>query len=112
LRQLLAIVINEITGLRVEALSNGEEALVRLEHSPLPSAVLVDMMMPIVDGYQLLAELKPRFPSLPAIAMSAADLERGAYAAGCDDFLAKPFEIEELRDKLMRWLPAADSAAA
>ncbi len=90
----------EDEGFIVNVASNAEQGwdLVQRE---TPSLVITDIMMPEVDGYQFLENLRndPRFKGLPVIFLTAkgmtADRIKG-YEAGCDAYLSKPFDPEEL----------------
>jgi signal transduction histidine kinase/CheY-like chemotaxis protein len=99
-------------GPRVDLASDGEEALAALSRASY-DLVLMDCMMPGMDGYAATAELRRRergsgrrtpVAALTANAMSG-DRER-CVAAGMDDYLSKPFRHEDLRQLLARWLPA------
>jgi CheY-like chemotaxis protein/tRNA A-37 threonylcarbamoyl transferase component Bud32 len=91
-------------GYSVECASNGREALVRIAESPF-DLVLLDVMMPEVDGYAVLEQLKsqPETRDIPVIMISALDdmpsvvrcIERGA-----EDFLPKPFDVVLLRARI------------
>ena len=91
--------------------TSGAEALDRLaaEIKPTLVAVLSDINMPGMDGLQLLAEIKQRFPSLPVMMVTAyGDDERRRQAAdhGAAEFLTKPVDFEHLKTQL-RQLPSA-----
>jgi PAS domain S-box-containing protein len=84
----------------VEAVADGREALERIRAAP-PELVIADVMMPGLDGYRLLAELRaaPQTRELPVILLSARAGEEAAVeglGAGADDYLAKPFSGREL----------------
>jgi PAS domain S-box-containing protein len=84
----------------VEAVANGEEALQSVA-AQLPNLVLTDVMMPGLDGFGLLRELRqnPRTATLPIILLSARAGEESrveGLAAGADDYLVKPFGAREL----------------
>jgi CheY-like chemotaxis protein len=94
-----------VAGHEVWEAATGSEGLAYLEVSPhsrqLPHAVLLDLRLPDIDGWQVLEALERRglLPSLPVIVGSAdADPEarRRAEAAGCLAYLVKPFEPEDL----------------
>lgn len=87
-------------GFDVEEAANGEEAL-RKVHEISPDLVLLDIMMPRVDGLKVCRELKqnPRTQLIPVIlltALSALDDRVAGLEAGADDFLTKPFHQPEL----------------
>lgn len=87
-------------GFQVEEAANGEEAL-RKAQRVNPDLVLLDVMMPRVDGLQVCRELKqdPRTQLIPIVlltALSAVDDRVAGIEAGADDFLSKPFHQAEL----------------
>ena len=89
-------------GAQVSLAINGQEACERLaglDDTALPHLVLMDMSMPVMDGYQATSALRARGCDLPIIALTAsatnADSERALHA-GCDAHLAKPYERQTL----------------
>jgi DNA-binding NarL/FixJ family response regulator len=85
---------------RVQAASNATEAWEYLQRH-LPALVITDLMMPQVDGYQFLAQLRadPRFADLPVVFLTARGMTMDriqGYQAGCDAYLSKPFDPDEL----------------
>nr|WP_283165698.1 response regulator transcription factor [Shewanella litorisediminis] len=82
-------------GLSVSVAADGFEALALMEHDT-PELILLDLMMPGMDGFSMLMKRKNQ---LPVIVISALDSEeeriRG-YQLGADDFLTKPFSVKEL----------------
>ena len=91
--------------------ASGAEALDRLagEIQPTLIAVLSDINMPGIDGLQLLAEIKQRFPDLPVMMVTAyGDNERRRRAAehGAAEFITKPVDFDQLKAQL-RNLPTA-----
>ncbi len=97
IRQLCADVLSD-EGYAVDTASNGQEALIRLEHNGIKVA-LIDMMMPVMDGMQLCRILRSREATrhLPIIVMSAAtNLVSKATESLANGVLVKPFEIDKL----------------
>lgn len=95
--------ILEDEGFRVVTASNGREALARLSEA-VPDVALVDVMMPIMDGRELLREMQDeaRWKHVPVVLMSAVPqsiLERDAPLA-CADFFQKPFDLWKLLARL------------
>jgi len=85
-------------GYRVERATNGEEALQLIARS-LPALVLLDMRMPVVDGWAFARILKEHGLSVPILVMTAAqDARRWAQEIGAQGYIAKPFELLDLLD--------------
>ncbi len=87
---------------------NGEEALRIVKSIPLLDLVLMDLKMPVMDGYEATRQIKQIRPKLPVIAQTAyafSDDERKAKLSGCDDFIAKPIRREQLLEIIKRQLP-------
>jgi two-component system OmpR family response regulator len=96
IRELICVVMRE-EGFDTEAVSDGEEALELMERTKIDLAV-VDVMMPRMDGWELVRELR-RLGELPILMLTAkgetADKVKG-FRLGADDYLVKPFEAPEL----------------
>lgn len=100
LNRYLARYVLEQAGLRVVCAGDGEQALA-LARAELPDVVLMDLRLPVMDGYETTRRFKadPALAGVPVIALSAqamdSDLAR-ARAAGCVAHLGKPFEPADL----------------
>ncbi|MEI6291193.1 MAG: response regulator, partial [Chloroflexota bacterium] len=121
INQVVAMDLLQNMGLRVSLAENGEKALKMVECG-LFDAILMDIQMPGMDGYQTTAQIRqdPRFnsDSLPIIAMTAHALEsdrRKSLEAGLNDYISKPVDITNLANVLHRWLhegtPKAENEA-
>ncbi|CUI07348.1 Signal transduction histidine kinase [Janthinobacterium sp. CG23_2] len=103
----------EQKGITVEVGRNGFEALERLDQIPDMDLVLMDVMMPGMDGLEATRRLRadPRFAKLPVIAITAKamkdDQEQG-MKAGASDYLAKPIDLDRLYSLLRVWLPSME----
>ena len=88
---------------------NGEEALVAVAKDR-PDLILMDIQLPVMDGYEVTRRIKadPSLSSIPVIAVTSYALsgdEEKARAAGCDDFVPKPFSPRQLLAKIRQYLP-------
>jgi CheY-like chemotaxis protein/GAF domain-containing protein len=99
----------ERRGMKVLTATTGNEAIDLVESTPDLAIVLMDIMMPEMDGYQTMQAIrsKPEFPRLPIIALTAkamkGDREK-CLDAGASDYLAKPVNTEQLLSALRMWL--------
>jgi two-component system cell cycle response regulator DivK len=98
-----------ITDYEVTEAENGEEALASVAMQR-PDLILMDIQLPIMDGYEATRRLKadPALRAIPIIAVTSYALsgdEEKALAAGCDDFVPKPFSPRELLAKIRKYLP-------
>ena len=101
----------ELEGYDVELAVDGAEALERLENgAPEPEAVLLDVLMPRMDGIEVCRRLRAEGRSLPILMLTAraevADRVSG-LDAGADDYVVKPFALEELLARLRALLRRA-----
>ena len=88
---------------------NGREALARLAEHPDIGIVLMDIMMPEMDGYAAMREIRqnPRHKALPIIAMTAKALKgdhEKCLAAGASDYISKPIDVDKLLSLIRVWL--------
>ncbi len=87
----------EKEGWNVKSFLTGEEARKVIEDKP--HLWILDIMLPDIDGYQLISEIKEKYPQLPVIFISARDADLDKIVGlekGSDDYLAKPFSSREL----------------
>jgi CheY-like chemotaxis protein len=96
IRSMVALVLED-EGFRVATAANGAEALARVRAEPF-GGILLDMMMPVMDGPTFLATWGSEAPHrrAPVVAMSANRAAGEALRLGAVDFVAKPFDIEQL----------------
>lgn len=96
-RKLLSAILSN-NGYNVLTATDGEDALSVLEHSHV-DLMVIDVMMPKMDGYELTATLRDAGSQIPMLMLSAkqqvADIKQG-FLVGIDDYLTKPFDFEEL----------------
>jgi PAS domain S-box-containing protein len=105
-------------GAEVVTAGNGKEALDRTNEAALEGrpfdAVIMDMQMPVLDGYEAVRQLRARGFTEPILAVTAyamsGDREE-CISQGCDDFISKPIEWDRFMAKLSRLLIAKDGAA-
>ncbi|WP_198678750.1 response regulator [Pseudidiomarina insulisalsae] len=107
INQHIATEMLEHLGLQVDVAQHGEEALERVEHQTY-GMVLMDIQMPIMDGYSAARAIRSRhaYEQLPIVAMTAntasEDVEK-SLAAGMQDHLAKPIDEAKLRQVVKKW---------
>lgn len=111
--EMILILLNH-EGYRVRGAVNGKEALAEMESSPADLIVL-DVMMPVMDGWDLCRELRILNPELPIIMITAkheTSQKVKGFGLGADDYLVKPFDPQELviriKAVLRRYRIAAD----
>lgn len=110
--------ILERAGVQVTAVENGlqgyQEAVASAAEGRPYDVILMDMQMPVMDGYQATERLRAEGWNRPIIALTAhalpEDRER-CLQAGCDDYLAKPIRREALLEAIRRFLPAPQTAS-
>jgi len=105
-------------GADVVTAGNGKEALDRTNEAALEGrpfdAVIMDMQMPVLDGYEAVRQLRGRGFTEPILAVTAFAMSEDrdeCIALGCDDFISKPIEWDRFMAKLTRLLKAKDGAA-
>jgi CheY-like chemotaxis protein len=101
--------VMEEKGLELLVASNGQECLDMLEENPDINLVLMDIMMPVMDGYEAMRRIRSqkRFSKLPIITLTAKAMKGDRAAcieAGASDYLAKPVDTEKLVSMLRVWL--------
>jgi CheY-like chemotaxis protein len=100
---------------RVLSASGGHEGIELLKRNPDTEIVLIDMMMPDLDGYQTIGYIRGllNFRDLPIIGVTAGAMKgdrEKCIAAGASDYLTKPVDLEQLLAVMRMWL--ADKPAA
>ena len=95
--------------MKVLAATDGKEALQVLKENPLVDIVLMDMMMPEMDGYETTKQIRkiPAYKHLPILAVTAkammGDREK-CISAGASDYISKPVDVDQLTSLLRVWL--------
>ena len=103
----------EMSGYRVLEAINGEEA-VELAHRERPQLILMDLSLPQLDGLAATRRIRQNadLRDVPIVAVSAhdtADFHADALAAGCNDYVTKPIDFDQLEALLARLLPKNSS---
>jgi CheY-like chemotaxis protein len=99
----------EMSGYRVLEAINGEEA-VEVARRERPSLILMDLSLPLLDGLAATRRIRQveELRQIPIVAVSAhdtADFHADALAAGCNDYVTKPIDFDQLEALLSRLLP-------
>jgi CheY-like chemotaxis protein len=100
----------EQKGASITVARNGKDALAKLNEDPRMDLVLMDIMMPEMDGFQATREIREqkRFAELPIIAVTAKATKNDqalCLEAGMDDYIAKPIDLHQLFSLLRVWMP-------
>jgi two-component system chemotaxis response regulator CheY len=102
-REGLATVLRH-QGYQVIAVRHGQEALDLLEAGPVPDLILLDMLMPVLDGWSFLSEVA-KYPPIPIVITTSTILTpEWAACHGCVGFLRKPILTEDLLAEVKRCL--------
>ncbi|MFC3196769.1 response regulator [Parapedobacter deserti] len=93
----------------VDTANNGQEALAALDKNPRIDLVLMDIMMPEMDGYEAIAKIRAikKFAKLPIIAITAKAMlsdRQLALEAGANDYITKPVDVSKLLSLIRVWL--------
>ena len=116
LNQQVALEILEETGMAVTVAHNGAEAVEKVMQAAANpyDAVLMDLQMPVMDGFEATRRIRERFKELPVIALTAhaiqSDREK-CLAAGMNDYITKPIDASDLLRAVAHWVLRPDSAA-
>ena len=118
--QELALHMLEVLGCRAVVVNHGRAALEALDRTAF-DLILMDCQMPEMDGFEATAEIRRREAAgsngrrIPIVALTAGavggDREK-CLAAGMDDYVTKPFSLDQLERALRRWLPAPEAVPA
>ena len=105
---ILQTVVESLVGARAAVASDGLAVLALVERER-PKMILLDLMLPALDGFQVARQLKgdPATRAIPIVAVSAMarpDDREAALAAGCDEFVRKPFELDDLEALIRKYL--------
>jgi CheY-like chemotaxis protein len=111
----LAKLLLEQRGCQVTLAPDAGQALAELRRSE-PDAVIMDLMLPGLDGYEATRAIRqmPERARVPVVAATAAVLpgdKARALEAGCDDIVAKPYDVEELAARVAAAIQAREAAA-
>ncbi|MNX74423.1 Transcriptional regulatory protein YycF [compost metagenome] len=99
-------------GFALHAASDGQTAMKLVDEIAPPSLILLDVMLPYADGFQLVSQIraKPNWESVPIVMLTAKSQEKDivrALDAGANDYVLKPFQPQELMARLRRFLKVA-----
>jgi CheY-like chemotaxis protein len=111
-RRLVSLILRKSAATVAEAV-NGQEAIDKFSAEPF-DLVVIDMQMPVLDGYEATKELRRRGASIPIIALTAHAMkgDRVKYeAAGCSDYLTKPVTPRDLVTAISNALAGSQDSA-
>ena len=107
LREMMAQLLF-IEGFRAETVANGREALDYLRQGRFPEVILLDLMMPVMDGWEFRRQQRgdPKLASLPVVVLSALDAPRVAEMGTA--YLKKPLDFDRLVEMVRRYCRDGD----
>ena len=116
INQEVAREILEEAGMTVSIADNGQKAIEAVESKDF-DLVLMDIQMPVMDGYQAAMEIRKgrRFDKLPIVAMTASAMtqdKKRATESGMNDHVSKPIDVHELFSTLLKWIEPGDRSSA
>ncbi|WP_119343006.1 ATP-binding protein [Facilibium subflavum] len=105
----------ESQGMKVIIADNGELALEKLQQSEKIDLVIMDIMMPVMDGFTAIKKIREiaKYHDLPIIVLSAKTTEQDkqkSFAAGADDYMSKPVDINDLLALISHWTHRSEKA--
>jgi len=100
-------------GIETDIANNGQEAMDMVQQNSY-DIILMDCQMPVMDGFEATAVIRKKYENsvLPIVAVTAnasADDRERCLNSGMDDFLSKPYALDQLRQIIKRWLPSQKS---
>lgn len=112
-RELLSLVLSDL-GINVSLAENGQEAIDAVAGANF-DLILMDIQMPVMDGYEAVSQLRKRGVSLPVVALTANAMkgfEDRILEAGFSDYQSKPIDLDKLTELLAKWLGGHKSESA
>ena len=105
LREMMAQLLS-LEGYRAETAPNGRDALQYLERGDRPDVILLDLMMPVMDGWEFRRRqvADPTIATVPVVVLSAVDPSRAGDLGGAA-FLKKPLDFDQLLELVRRFCP-------
>ena len=109
----IASEVLRMTGIEVEQVYNGQQAVLRMTEVPEGyfDLILMDIQMPVMDGYiatRMIRNMKrddaKRLPIIAMTALSSGEDREAARQVGMDDYIVKPLELDRLKEILMKWM--------
>jgi CheY-like chemotaxis protein len=99
----------EMQDMKIVVAENGDQAISGLHNDTKPDIILLDMMMPVMDGYETLGILKQdsSLKQIPVIAVTARTMKgdrEKCIKAGAWDYISKPIDMKSLIDKIAKWI--------
>jgi len=95
------------TGLEILWAKNGLEAIEICENNPQIELVLMDIRMPVMDGYEASNKIRAVRPGLPIIAQTSYAMQgdkEQSLTAGCTDYIPKPINLEDLKQMINKYI--------
>jgi len=112
--QTLIELILKKAGLKTKIVENGLQAVQKVDEEEF-DVVLMDIQMPVMNGFEATRQIKKTHPELPVIALTACAMkgdDEKCFAAGCDDYLTKPIDRKKILQTLAKYLSVSVPTAS
>ena len=106
--RLMSKIISKVSSGEILWAQNGMEAVELFKQQKDITLIIMDLKMPVMDGYvasRIIKDLNPNIPIIAVTAYALADDKDKALGAGCDEYISKPFDLSEVKNAIRKYIP-------